>query len=359
MSDSFEQLLARTEHAGGAPAGSCPDAEVLAAYLDATLTPPERAGVEAHAADCARCALQLATVVRLEDVSGNPQHAPAHRWWPRVAWMVPAAVAVVVASVYVVLPSGSVPQQPPAEVSARQDRAERKELEASHPQARRELLEESQYAVVPPAGNAPGATSIASAARAPAPQLVAPPRASERAATQEPSAAGAAAGDAALTRGELQRKAEGQPAAPPEADLRLNASSPRRGAMVGQAEAVEKRADLQPRLMVRSPDARVQWRIVGDRIERSTDAGRTWDVEPAPALEAVIMGAAPSVDVCWVAGGSGQVLRRTEDGHWADVSPAPRLAIVRLDVSTSLAAVAVGADGTTAKTADGGQTWMR
>ena len=94
----------------------------------------------------------------------------------------------------------------------------------------------------------------------------------------------------------------------------------------GQAEAVEKRADLQPLLVVRSPDARVQWRIVGDRIERSTDGGRTWDVEPAPALEAVTMGAAPSVDVCWVAGASGQVLRRTEDGHLGRrlTVPAPR-----------------------------------
>jgi hypothetical protein len=359
MSDSFEQLLARTEHRDAAPTGSCPDPDVLAAYLDATLTPSERAGVEAHAADCARCALQIATVVRLEDVSGNPQHAPAHRWWPRLAWMVPPAMAVVVTAVYVSLPSGSV-QPPPSPDAARQARPERQELEASNPQALRELLEESQYTGAPPAGTpAASAKGTPSSARAPAPQTDAPSGKSQPAATQEASAANAAARDAAVTPGELHRKTEGQPAAPPEAELRLGASSSRPGAMVGEVGAAEKRADGQPRLVIRSPDARVQWRVVGDRIERSTDAGSTWGVEPAPVFEAITIGAAPSAEVCWVAGASGHVLRRSEDGQWADVSPAPRLSLVRLDVSTPLDAVAVGADGTTVKTADGGRTWMR
>ena len=134
MSDSFENLLARTERRDAAPAGVCPDAEVLAAYLDATLTPTERADVEAHTADCARCALQLATLVRLEDVSGTPQHAPVRRWWPRLAWMVPAATAVLVGAVYLALPSTFLRSAAPPQRSAAVDeRAELKEQEAFEP----------------------------------------------------------------------------------------------------------------------------------------------------------------------------------------------------------------------------------
>src|SRR5215212_6308315 len=104
MSDSFDRLLARTEGRNTVGEGPCPDADVLAAYLDATLSVAERVSIEAHAADCARCALVLATVVRLEDESGDPRHAVAPRWWPRIAWIVPAAAAVLVAAIYVATP---------------------------------------------------------------------------------------------------------------------------------------------------------------------------------------------------------------------------------------------------------------
>ena len=102
----------------------------------------------------------------------------------------------------------------------------------------------------------------------------------------------------------------------------------------------------------------MQWRVIEDRIQRSTDGGGTWIAERAPAAEAITMGAAPGPGVCWIAGRSGQVLRRDEDGTWIDVSPAPRLAIIRLDVNAPFEAVVTGADGTALKTVDGGRTWM-
>lgn len=362
MSDSFDNLLARTEHRDTAPAGPCPDAEVLAAYLDATLTPAERDRVEAHAADCGRCALQLGTVVRLEDVSGAPQHAPVRRWSPRLAWMVPAVTAVLVGAVYVALPSrGVAPAPPPQQRPASDEPAELKEREASHPPALRDRLEERNYSVVPPTSTAaPSAKSIPSASPAPAPPTDARPRRSEPAATEAASPTNAAAPDATLRTGELQRRSDGHPAAPPpEADVRVDAGSSDRTTLVGQLRATEKGADLRLPLVVRSPDARVQWRVVEDHIQRTTDAGRTWGTEPAPAPEAITMGAAPSPEACWMAGAHGQVLRRTDDGTWVDVSPAPRISIVRLDVSSSLEAAVVRPDGTAVKTADGGRTWLR
>jgi hypothetical protein len=365
MSDSFESLLARTEHRDAAPAGACPDAEVLAAYLDATLTRAERAGVEAHAADCARCALQLATLVRLEDISGTPQHAPVRRWWPRLAWMVPAATAIVVGAVYVALPSPGGPAAPPppqpATLEAQQratldDRVERKELEVWNRLAPGKLLEESHRTL--PAPSTSSAKGIQPAAPPPALAADAPTRESKAPATGGASVGNAAARDLASTEGELHRKAEGQPAAPRESDLRVDASSPARITAVAERGAAES-ANSQLPLVVRSPDARVQWRAVDDRLERSTDGGRTWIAERAPAPEAITMGAAPSSEICWMAAASGQVLRRTEDGAWVDVSPVPRLSIVRLEVSAVLDAVVMDASGAAVKTADGGRTWMR
>ena len=77
MSDNFDRLLVRAERRDRHVRGTCPDAAVLAAYLDGTLASGDRATLEAHAADCSRCALQLATIVRLEDEARESRPAPA------------------------------------------------------------------------------------------------------------------------------------------------------------------------------------------------------------------------------------------------------------------------------------------
>ncbi len=359
MSDSFENLLARTEHREATPAGSCPDADVLAAYLDATLTVPERAGVEAHAADCARCALQLATLVRLEDVSGSPQYAPAPRWWSRLAWMVPAATAVLVVAIYVALPSRDVPEAPARPRTATlDDRPERKETEAAQAPAVRDLLAARRPPVPPMSMPAPVAKSVPSATPAPAPDagcLHFPEPGERRRAERSGSFPGRTDhGRSVRAETETQAPASAPPSA---AVVRESVAQPREEdvAMLG----APKRADDRLPLVVGSPDARVLWRVVEDRIQRTTDGGRTWLAERTPAVDSITMGGAASSDVCWMAAASGQVLRRTEDGSWMDVSPAPRISIVRLDVTASLEATVVGTDGTAVKTSDGGRTWMR
>ena len=173
MSDSFENLLARTEHGTRRrPAVSrCRRARGLP-RRDAHAV-PERAGVEAHAADCARCALQLATLVRLEDESGSPQHAPAPRWWPRLAWLVPAATAVLVVAIYVALPSRDVARGAGARPGRHtsDDRPERKETEAAQAPAVRDRLAARRPPVPPMSMPAPVAKSVPSATPAPAPPM--------------------------------------------------------------------------------------------------------------------------------------------------------------------------------------------
>src|SRR5215212_2728063 len=137
MSDSFDRLLARTEGRNTVGEGPCPDADVLAAYLDATLSVAERVSIEAHAADCARCALVLATVVRLEDESGDPRHAVAPRWWPRIAWIVPAAAAVLVAAIYAATPPPAL-RGAPSPAGSNAPAASTEPVAAAQPPARKE-----------------------------------------------------------------------------------------------------------------------------------------------------------------------------------------------------------------------------
>jgi hypothetical protein len=111
-------------------------------------------------------------------------------------------------------------------------------------------------------------------------------------------------------------------------------------------------------LVVHAPDARVKWRVMASRIERSVDGGLTWAAESSPAAADLKMGAAPSAGVCWLASPAGQVLRRAETGVWTDVSPAPRVAVATLAVSNAASAVIASPDGTRLRTTDAGRTWV-
>ena len=70
---SFDRAL-RAAARRGRPVDVCPDAAMLAAYVDNALTPDERLTVEAHAADCATCLQHLAL---LGAVSVEPPSGPS------------------------------------------------------------------------------------------------------------------------------------------------------------------------------------------------------------------------------------------------------------------------------------------
>jgi hypothetical protein len=369
MSDSFERLLARTERQPKGPANLCPDPGVLAAYLDATLSPAERTAIEGHVADCARCALQLATVVRLEDESGQPQHAPASRWRPALAWLVPAATAALVAAIYVALPA-------PAERPAFRDgttTADDRTINGSQagpakqappPQeedARANARDEAAQRRVPRTSSQP----IDAGARRPNVDTRPEDVLTREASPRERNAF-------AVNRAEPRAKAEETrvPAAPLGPAAPDSAESIGAAGAAGSAEQLSETqgAARRPRgesvaptapLIVRAPGARVRWRVSRSRIERSTDDGGTWATEQAPPFEQITMAAAPSPEICWLASPSGQVLRRNEAGTWLDVSPSPRLAIDRLDSTAPLDATVLRPDGTRDSSVDGGLTWRR
>jgi cellulose synthase operon protein C len=93
-------------------AAACVDSQRLAAYVDGTLVPNERAGVEAHLADCEACREVVAEAARSTealdgadaDADEEPSTAPTvdiaaarRRWGRRIVWGLAAAAVVIVA----------------------------------------------------------------------------------------------------------------------------------------------------------------------------------------------------------------------------------------------------------------------
>src|SRR5262252_3624270 len=91
MSDVPPRLLRETLRRAMTPGSttSCLDTATLAAWSDGALSARERATVESHAADCARCQALLAAMAR------TMPPAPQRSWWRWSAftWLVPIAVA--------------------------------------------------------------------------------------------------------------------------------------------------------------------------------------------------------------------------------------------------------------------------
>src|SRR5579863_5178028 len=82
---AMEKLVATRLRAGLKPAGTgCPDAAILAAYVERTLAPRERQNCEAHLASCMGCQALVAELVRLsedeETVGVRAAAAPRFRW---------------------------------------------------------------------------------------------------------------------------------------------------------------------------------------------------------------------------------------------------------------------------------------
>jgi photosynthesis system II assembly factor YCF48-like protein/putative zinc finger protein len=102
----FTERLKRKLASGGA---ACPDAEILAAYVDRTLAQRQRASFETHAASCRRCQEAVATLVSVAE-SDEPVRLPAPSkrrarhsdWWAawRWAWAAPLLLAVVIVGVW-------------------------------------------------------------------------------------------------------------------------------------------------------------------------------------------------------------------------------------------------------------------
>ena len=428
---------------------ACPDAAILAAYFDHSLSASEISQCELHFSACLRCQEQLAALVRSEPTSvATPAvgKKPAIAWLWDWRWMAPVGAAVVALVFFVSYKTMYAPAGPlqGGELMAKR--------EAPTPPA----ADEPQKPAEPAAGKTQAAADAISPAKSPsAPQRVTGrsdldklQRANEAAALQaaravqaekdkgarlaeaasgvvagrlmpkpadeekqiataesrltvaQPQAPGVSASIQAETAKTQDRVAEAnraqaapvqgaeagilgaqkQDRAIPIADAKepvahapAGVKAKEQGALkkesaVGRQEAATGSYALQsaPRLraaqgelIVAAPNSKVLWRFgSAGQIERSRDAGKTWETQKSPAQESFLSGSASSETICWVGGSNGVLLRTTDGGeNWERIPSPTNGGIISIKATDQLTATLITADGRTFETRDAGAHW--
>ena len=355
--DAVGRLLggALKARAAAQPAGACLDADTLAAWADETLSRSDRAAVEAHAADCARCQAMLAAMVRTLPV--EPARAS---WMPALGWLIPATAVAAAVVVWMVVPQRTPvpPHESPAaavdqiaaapgpildkpETLASQVAPERK----SPTPAREPASTLDKPAVKLDAAAKDAALAKAAAApdaarptppppvAAPAPPAVAPPM---------PPAAPAAPNPAAA-------------AAPASANTFAEFSARSRDAA---AEKTTVRAAAIAPVIVVSPNPDIRWRIVpGGGVQHTTDSGATWQTQQTGVSVTLTAGASPSSSVCWLVGHGGVVTLSTDATTWRRTAFPETADLVSVTAIDGRTATVTLADGRKMTTTDAGASW--
>lgn len=311
-----DPLLRRTARPRGdvRPPGACLDAGTMAAWAEGSLTAAERDAAEAHAADCERC---LAVVAAMAKTAPPP--VAARPSWSPLRWLVPLTTAAVAVTAWIVVREPEpVPPQPPAMA-----------VDAVEPAA--------------PRAAAPADERADSAQRQ---QVETPSRKAER------PAAAPTLKDRREARPSAERLAEDALAPPPPAAPKPAPSAE----TVAQPQAMARFAAAP--VLVASPDSNVQWRISGSAVERSADAGRTWQAQPTGTTAELAAGSSPAPSVCWIVGRRGTVLLSTDGATWRRLpSPDPGADLAAVTALDDRTATVTAVDGRSFRTSDTGRTW--
>ena len=314
--DPFDRLLERAARptADAQPSVGCLDAETLAALADRTLTGSERATAETHAADCDRCLALLAAMAKTEPPA-QVEVERARGSWFSVRWMAPLAAAGIAIVVWALVHT-------PAERHPQIASAPSPPVDAVTP-------------ATPPPPAERDATAQARAGTAEVDQKQAHNDARQQAAAKAPG------------RDEERGKRENQErSAPADAPAAARDSA---GAML--------RAVRTP-TVIASPNPNVRWRFAGLVVERSTDAGVTWNPQATGSQAVLVAGASPAPTVCWIVGQAGTVLLTTDGVTWIRLDvPDPKADLVAITARDGVSATVTASDGRTYRTDDGGKTW--
>ncbi len=360
---AVERLLAvsAADRPQGA-AGSCVDAEHLAAWMDGGMSSSAAERFETHVAACASCQELLATVVRMTPVEVPVAPVTSSRPW--ASWVVPlAAAAAVVLAVWTTWPGAS-PTSAPTD-QKEESRVARLDPPASPP--------------VPPSLQPPSAAPSKGAAAKSESRPTEPPAPTEASA---PATFSARAEEelTAQARDLRQRaKAEEKAAVPapvaealqPRADTptQTGTANPsgnvapsqaqRAASLAGAAQTPLRDRAAGSGLVVQSPGGASRWRV-GRTAEVSSDGGETWRAAGGVGVSQVVdvlAGSSPAPQTAWLVGRGGLVLR-TVDGVRFEIRPPPAMAdLTAVQATDGLTAVVRAATGSSWRTTDGGRTW--
>ena len=286
--------------------------EVLAAWSDGTLPSSDARQVEAHLADCATCQEMLAVFVRAEPppVVSSGFRSVVSRFSQTWRWAVPLAAAATVAAIWVAIPE-----------------------------------EERTAQLNPTAAPAVSAPAAPAPVEAVSTDAAAPPPAVEKQQKARPDASAnsledrTAAESRAATADQFALKRAVEPKERDQ-DLKAEAASTARSAAAAQAAAApaappaqeqdRSRAESEVASLrqtapaeVISPDPQVRWRIVPPgRLERSTNAGKTWEAVTLPQPVNVTVVRALSATTAIVTAADGRQFRTDDQGKtWSPGTP--------------------------------------
>jgi hypothetical protein len=390
---AFDRLIARGL-AGEADASgvACPDADLLAAWFDHSLSSAEADRIEAHASSCGHCQQVLGDLARSEPVvtRAAPLPAPAKPWHWHWRWLVPlatAALVVVVAQRTLRAPGeqpGGAPSQPDLArpqttvAEAREPAASGKSAgemadavrmveqvarQADSAARPSEFAEKTATAPTPTPRKEGEATKPAAAAPAPAAEDV---RAEAKpvggvvgqgvGGVPSRGVAGQVVGGVpgGVAKGQADVQVENVVAPAPQVAMRTAASSKLESAARDAVELVHSTSG------VGLSGATATWRYgEGGLVERSADGGRTWQRQASGVSTPLADGSASTDLVCWLVGARGVVLRTTDGRTWERL-PSPTSAdLVSVHAWSELVATITAADRTAYETADGGRTWRK
>jgi Photosynthesis system II assembly factor YCF48/Putative zinc-finger len=397
MTKSFDHLLRETLKAPvPEPPDGCLDAGVLAAWFEGTLDPAERAAAETHAADCSRCQAALAAMIRIEPAIDSRPWSRS----PAFGWLVPITVAAAALVIFIrpywsrVAPEVAVQQHAPAAITAPAT------LPPESQAAKPAELDSAAREVTPPTPAVEARTrqvakhdakedalkqqelekrqSGARAEAPAAPTVVAPfvgdsslkdrvgVPVDESALQRAASAAAAPAPPSPPVSERSSMVAVGTPPVAEPAPALPSQDRITTGAMAekGLAETVAlnaraaPRTSPQPPVVVQAADGSTRWRVIGPAsVQRSRDAGASWEPQSTGVTAIISSGAAPSTSVCWLVGKGGIVLLSADGRSWRRV-PFPQsvdlTSIVAADANTATVTTASGRKFTTT---DGGKSW--
>jgi photosystem II stability/assembly factor-like uncharacterized protein len=131
--------------------------------------------------------------------------------------------------------------------------------------------------------------------------------------------------------------------------------------MSGAKQRAEMRlANSVSEVTISEPSGRVSWRVgQAGLVEVSSDAGKTWTLQPSGVITDLLAGSAPSEKICWIVGRSGTILRTIDGGaHWQKVRP-PMLDDLHSVFAVDAHQATVSPTNGTYQTTDGGATWNK
>ena len=392
---AIDRLLARRLGARLQDDGrDCPDAEVLAAYVERTLSEGERRTCETHLADCPFCQEQVAQLVRLNEGDEIEEAARPIRAKPRTAWFrwalaAPALVALVVAGLWqtgelqqflkqgepATVESPEAPAPSPATQPHRNATAAKapaggelnetarlkpetpKEAEAPAAAPRISVYGSpgSSVEVKPAEGAGPGygagvGSSLAASGRSDERQTLAQaglpsnaPSAAPSAATEAKAESGLGLQDKDQTRRADQLGMAAKKAAP------VQVQSEAVTLEKGQDSGVEFHGFIQNRRT---------WRVGRQGLIQKAAADGSWETRPSGVKSDLFGISFANSKVGWAVGQGGTVLRTTDGGDTWTRMPSPSTEdLVRVGAISETKVNVITRSGQTLQSADGGNTW--